>query len=1253
MRERQEDEISAASEEDAGPRVIATREIFPKLPENHPFRQRHRPECEVCFHEGDLETKGQLVFCQGCTSSYHKSCLGNRGTREHLVTKVGDGHFILQCRRCLGRALLKDVLAPDLGACTVCHVSGPMTKPLRERMTTRQEQLQREENGGYDPITVVDPKLPNNIANVLFRCASCQRAWHLHHMPKRITADTQLDENDAEANLAEEELAQRRFDFYRRSWVCKDCVEHQSTIDRIVAWRPVDIDKYVPGCTVDMMKEIEKDYLVKWRNQSYFRTAWMPGSWVWSTCSGVSRTAFMKREQNQLPRMTTKDATPEEFFRIDIVFDVRYNSVVRNSTKEIDFARVKEVETAFIKFKGLGYDDAIWETPPRWGETERFEDFRIAYEDYVRKTYIAIPPQRTMYRHLGTIRENDFESTVMKKAQPSNVTGGEMMSYQVEGLNWLLYQWHVQKNALLADEMGLGKTIQLIAFFATLVEDHKCWPFLVVVPNSTCPNWKREIKKWAPSLLAVTYYGSSAGKKIVRDYELFPKNKDYDDQMRPKKSKESKDIKAHIVITSYESVVDSKLELLGVPWQGLVVDEGQRLKNDKGLLYEVLGKFRFPFKVLLTGTPLQNNVRELFNLLAFIDRTLNASQLEEKFATLTDENVPEVHAMIRPYFLRRTKAEVLTFLPPMAQIILPVTMSAVQKKVYKSVLAKNPDLMKSIFSREAVTANQRANLNNILMQLRKTLCHPFVYSREIEERGLPHIAMHRNLVEASSKLQLLSIMLPKLHERGHRVLIFSQFLNNLDILEDFLDGLGLQHRRLDGGMTSLEKQKRIDEFNAPESPFFAFLLSTRAGGVGINLATADTVLIMDPDFNPHQDIQALSRAHRIGQKNKVLVFQVMTRDSAEEKIMQIAKKRMALDHVLIQAMDQQDDAGTNLEAILRYGAEALFNDTDGDGIVYDSASVDKLLDRSTIEATSAGEDKSAESQFSFARVWQNDKATLEDGVQDSETNTPLNPGVWDQILIEREGAYKEEAARKAEQLGRGKRKRHNVDYVSQAGEPNSQQLPQIKKIFGKRDKKIASGSDTDFQAASESDEEDEYDEGTEADPANGVLLGSDIAGSQQPLRVIQQPTVKARPFQRVRVPQGHAPHFNGDGPVDGIPLDSMPPLHNCSACNEIHPMGWCRLKLAGVEYCGLCGLAHVGHGRTCPHLNSETQVTTLLETLKESTEPREMIELAQKYLRMIRGDLVQRKRKQESKQQEAARKAQLLDTKSEVNLPSG
>jgi len=181
---------------------------------------------------------------------------------------------------------------------------------------------------------------------------------------------------------------------------------------------------------------------------------------------------------------------------------------------------------------------------------------------------------------------------------------------------------------------------------------------------------------------------------------------------------------------------------------------------------------------------------------------------------------------------------------------------------------------------------------------------------------------------------------------------------------------------------------------------------------------------VDPDFNPHQDCQALSRAHRIGQKKKVLVFQLMTKDSAEEKIVQIGRKKMALDHVLIESLDQEDDAGVDLESILRHGAMALFEDNDENDIRYNSSSVDKLLDRTDIENTNAGADKTAESAFSFARVWANDKGTLEDDLGDAdEPAAEESVSVWDKLLAERAAEAAREAEKRKEALGKGKRVR--------------------------------------------------------------------------------------------------------------------------------------------------------------------------------------------------------------------------------------
>ncbi|KAF6816237.1 chromatin remodeling complex subunit [Colletotrichum sojae] len=988
------------------PRVLNIKEVFKQPPHDSPFVTFHSDICSTC-NTGPGANKGQLIYCQGCSVSFHKACLGYRSAREHVVTKVGVDDFVLQCKFCIGGYGKKDANAPRHHNCQECKKAGLSCAAFAPKRTPKQEEKIRIENGGVDPVATVNPSLINNADNVLFRCTMCKRGWHYEHLP---SAHTDSDVTD---------IRDQRLSEYSVDWKCHECGTTSHKIQTLVAWRPADKKSFAEGMTFTDLSEDEKEYLIKWQDCSYFHCDWMPGAWVFGIASGTMRNAFAKKDadQNLCLKMTKADAIPEEYLLPDIIFVAKVKHA-RARTLEEEMERIGSVDKIYVKFQGLGYDEVVWDKPPKPDAGEIYSAYKAAYYEYLNLRYFVNPSPAKMKERVKQWKEEKF--TALEK-QPAGIRRGNLMAYQLEGVNWLLYNYHENKNVILADEMGLGKTVQVVSLISALTHgEPKCWPFLVVVPNATCPNWRREIKQWAPDLRVVTYHGGKQAQDLAYQYELFPNR--------------CQDIKAHVVVMSYDSAQDDRTRHLfrSVQWAGLVVDEGQRLKNDKSLLYLALKAMRFPFRLLLTGTPLQNNKRELFNLLQFIDPTQNAEKLDEQYNELNAQNLPELHSRIKQYFLRRTKAQVLKFLPPMAQIIVPVSMSILQEKLCKSIIAKSPDLIKAIFADDKINKKERGSLNNILMQLRKCLCHPFMYSEAIEERTVDQVKLHQNLISASGKLMLLNLMLPKLKERGHRVLIFSQFLDQLDIIEDFLNGLGFQYRRLDGKINSHDKQKHIDAFNAPDSEVFAFLLSTRAGGVGINLATADTVIILDPDFNPHQDIQAISRAHRIGQKHKVLCFQLMTKNSAEEKIMQIGRKKMALDHVLIESMDDTGEPD-DLESILKFGASALFSDdqSEKDIVRYDDASVDKLLDRSHIEQTKTGDDESAESQFSFARVWANDKGGFEDNL--AEENEPtVNPNVWEEILAEREAEAKRIAELNKETLGRGGRRRQVVNYKTNA-----------------------------------------------------------------------------------------------------------------------------------------------------------------------------------------------------------------------------
>lgn len=1201
LRERlEDDDMSEVEVEAPKPRFFGAKEQFLELPSDDDFRAFHTETCFSCGHwEDDDPEQGPLVFCQGCTSSYHQGCLGSRSSRRHLVTKVDEGNFILQCANCLGTKHQDHDIVPHLGHCATCKEAGPMSEPLRRSYTPQEEQRLREQNGGIDPVTYVEASRVNNLDNVLVRCTGCKRGFHHGHLLSSPEED--------------------RSDIRVESWQCHDCCDapaENPPIEVIVAWRPkIPAVQDVPRL-VEMIPEIKKEYLVKWTKKSYFRVTWMPGDWVWCIAHPAMFKSFFRSTRSSKPIMTTEEAVPEENLLVDIIFDVEYIRKPKSAEERADPDLVKR---AYVKFQGLPYEDIVWEDPPSKTEVEQWEAFKTALVDRSHGETIRPPESKALQNRLKEARAKRFDQSLILKSQPTLVSGGNLMEYQMDGVNWLYYMFLKKRNAILADDMGLGKTVQVITLFSALIENLECFPFLVVVPNSTVPNWRREIKHWAPKVRVITYYGSAWARGMTEEREMFHNGR----------------LCCHVVVASYESMNDQRTKrvLGGISWAGLVVDEGQRLKNDDTALYDRLRRMKFGFKLLLTGTPLQNNIRELFNLVQFLDPTKNAEKLEEQYGgPLTSDDIRELHEMIRPCFLRRTKAEVLPFLPPMVQIIIPVSMSVVQKKLYKSILEKSPTLIKAIVRKQVgpLKRNDRHNLNNIMMQLRKCLCHPFIYNRDIEEQTLDPELSHQRLVEASCKLQLLGLMLPRLRERGHRVLIFSQFLQNLDIVEDFLSGLDMQYSRLDGQLSSREKQKQIDQFNAPDSKIFAFLLSTRSGGVGINLATADTVIIMDPDFNPKQDMQALSRAHRIGQKNTVMVFHLVVRASVEEKIMQKGKTKMALDHVLIDRMEA-DENEEDLESILKHGAQALFDDDDSGDLKYDIHSIDRLLDRSQAEQAKENtqEDDSNtgnQGQFNFARVWQIDRGRLEEVIETEDS--PMDTSAWEKILSQRERETQEELSRQAEGLGRGKRKRAAISYNTKEGaeddettwSPVKMRKTAVDKDYQQPDDDVGeeSESDKDADAMQIANDASTINEASQQGKIKILFISNALVQyglsyacncSRHEIRghppLIHENILVARSFQHLPPPAPVLPHG-----ADGA-NDSVPP---CVACHESHVPGKCPLRLAGVELCGLCGMAHYGVRQVCPHLKSTLHIQRMLEALENSPEDARLVSDAKKYL---------------------------------------
>eukprot|EP00986_Skeletonema_menzelii_P008839 scaffold3857_cov140-Skeletonema_menzelii.AAC.1 len=531
--------------------------------------------------------------------------------------------------------------------------------------------------------------------------------------------------------------------------------------------------------------------------------------------------------------------------------------------------------------------------------------------------------------------------------QPSILTGGDLKEYQLSGLQWLVSLYNNRLNGILADEMG--KTIQTISLIAYLIEvKENLGPYLVIVPLSTLSNWVNEFAKWLPAATVICYKGSpQERKRIFRD--------------------EVADGQFNVLLTTYEFVIRDKASLRKLAWQYAIVDEGHRMKNNQSKFAVTLGtQYNTRRRVLLTGTPLQNNLPELWALLNFLlPAIFNSAEtfdqwFNKPFASfgkssnttgdsadassdelLSNEErmliIHRLHELLRPFMLRRVKSEVLDQLPTKVEKIIRCDLSSWQKELYKQISHK-------IAGEAASSKNFNRGLNNVVMQLRKVCNHPYLFNKD----GY-HI--NDDIIRTSGKLELLDRMLPKLKAAGHRVLMFTQMTKMMPILEDYFAYRGFASLRLDGSTSADEREKRMYMYNAPDSPYFIFLLSTRAGGLGLNLATADTVIIFDSDWNPMMDLQAQDRAHRIGQRKDVRVFRIITQTPVEEKILSRATEKLQMNELVVEAgkFDKSGQEGgqenSSLERLKMM--ELLLTDFDQNQNTQGNATAEEDFEKST------------------------------------------------------------------------------------------------------------------------------------------------------------------------------------------------------------------------------------------------------------------------------------------------------------------
>uniref|UniRef100_A0A3Q2ZPG0 Snf2-related CREBBP activator protein n=1 Tax=Kryptolebias marmoratus TaxID=37003 RepID=A0A3Q2ZPG0_KRYMA len=465
---------------------------------------------------------------------------------------------------------------------------------------------------------------------------------------------------------------------------------------------------------------------------------------------------------------------------------------------------------------------------------------------------------------------------------------GTLREYQHIGLDWLVTMYEKKLNGILADEMGLGKTIQTIALLAHLI------PVKILV---VMLNWEMELKRWCPGFKILTYFGSQKERKLKRQRNLFSR---FFSQGWTKPNA------FHVCITSYKLVLQDHQAFRRKSWRYLILDEAQNIKNFKSQRWQSLLNFNSHRRLLLTGTPLQNSLMELWSLMHFLMPHVFQSHREfkewfsnpltgmiEGSQEYNEGLVKRLHKVLRPFLLRRIKADVEKQMPKKYEHVVRCRLSKRQRFLYD-------DFMAQASTRETLASGHFMSVINILMQLRKVCNHPNLFDpRPIQSPFITQPIFGLISLLVAGKLQTLHMLLRKLKSGGHRVLIFTQMTRMLDVLEQFLNYHGHIYLRLDGSTRVEQRQALMERFNA-DRRIFCFILSTRSGGVGVNLTGADTVVFYDSDWNPTMDAQAQDRCHRIGQTRDVHIYRLISERTVEENILKKANQKRMLGDMAIE-----------------------------------------------------------------------------------------------------------------------------------------------------------------------------------------------------------------------------------------------------------------------------------------------------------------------------------------------------------------
>ena len=555
----------------------------------------------------------------------------------------------------------------------------------------------------------------------------------------------------------------------------------------------------------------------------------------------------------------------EEYLAFDFAFDT---SISPAELTEMIEALNKKDELRFYQLRTGGFVDLRAE---KVLETLLFlQKFGVTSQDLNNRT-IKIPKCEIPYAaslleqaeakqavdisgiNLKSLEQRIFEIRDRNILIPQTLKG-ELRPYQQDGYRWLKTLLWAGLGGILADDMGLGKTLQTIALILSVLEEQGTVKTLVVVPTSLIDNWMSELTRFAPSLKCVAVTGVTEKRS-----ELFDSWQDY-----------------HVFITSYGLVVNDIKAYEQKMFDILILDEAQKIKNHRSKTAIEVRNIKAVHKFALTGTPVENNLAELWSIFNWLMPPLlkDFAAFKRKYINIS-ENMDELKARIRPFMLRRMKKDVLEDLPEKIETTIKIELSDQQKNLYLAYREQALQMLQD--------PTQIMNVLAKLTRLRQICCHPGMFMEDYRE--------------STGKLEALLEIISELKEAGRRVLVFSQFTSMLNIIEGELNNNRIEYCRLDGGTPQKRRSKIIGDFT--EGQATVFLISLKAGGIGLNLTAADTVIHCDPWWNPSVEEQASARVYRIGQKKCVQIIYLIAKGTIEEKINDVKQQKQALIEKLI------------------------------------------------------------------------------------------------------------------------------------------------------------------------------------------------------------------------------------------------------------------------------------------------------------------------------------------------------------------